>query len=271
MGNITCKDKHYPLNGKMASTENIAANKGLYQNTLNKHYFCKHIQRSMFTKRRLFQTDDGSFTFMLEDGQECYHSTRGALQEAWHIYLRAGLCYYWERYPQSKTRPVRIFEMGFGTGLNAWVTQQKSDEQRAEVHYTALEKYPLCSEEVRSLPYSQEASFLHLHEASWECKHSLSPYFSLHKQEGDLLDYNPPPGFDLIYFDAFSPERQADLWTCTIFARMFQALQPGGFLLTYSSKGLVKEALRSAGFSLERLPGASGKRHMIRACKPRIY
>ena len=221
--------------------------------------------------RSLFRTDDGSYTLMLEDGKEAYHSTRGALQEALYVYVQAGFCHYLAQSTHNKTLPIRIFEMGFGTGLNAWVTQQKAEEQQVQVHYTALEKYPLSPKEAGSLPYSRQASFLQLHQAPWESSHRLSPCFSLHKQQGDLRDYLPPSETDIIYFDAFSPERQPDLWTCTIFARMFQALRPGGCLLTYSSKGLVKEALRSAGFTIERIPGAGGKRHMIRAHKPEIY
>jgi Uncharacterized conserved protein len=221
-----------------------------------------------FLKRSLFQTDDGSYTLMLEDGQECYHSTRGALQEALHVYVQAGLCYYLAEDTTRQTRPISIFEMGFGTGLNAWASLQKAETLQLDIHYTAIEKYPLSPKEVRSLPYSQENSFLQLHEAPWESNCRLSPHFSLHKQRDDLSDYTPPVGLDLMYFDAFSPERQPDLWTCTIFAKLFQALQPGGLLLTYSSRGSVKAALRNAGFSLERLPGAGGKRHMIRARKP---
>ena len=220
--------------------------------------------------KTLFQTDDGSYTLMLEDGQECYHSTRGALQEALHVYVEAGLCHYLAEDSGRKARPVHIFEMGFGSGLNAWATRQKAEALQVDVHYTALEKYPLQPEEVHSLPYCQEDSFLSLHEAPWESSHRLSPCFSLHKQQGDLMDYLPPEGLDLMYFDAFSPERQPDLWTCTIFAKLFQALLPGGLLLTYSSKGSVKAALRNAGFTIERIPGAGGKRHMIRACKPYI-
>lgn len=210
-------------------------------------------------------TADGSNTLRHTALGELYHSDRGAVGESLHVFIEAGLDYV-----ASHKKKIRIFEAGLGSGLNAWLTLEKSAGAGTCIDYHAIELYPLDVETAVNLGYSDDGKFRRLHESSWETTVGIADGFSLTKYHAALESFDFTKfsvTFDLIYFDAFSPDVQPRLWSVGIMEKMAGILACGGVLVTYSAKGSVKEALRAAGFSIERLPGALGKRHMIRAVK----
>jgi tRNA U34 5-methylaminomethyl-2-thiouridine-forming methyltransferase MnmC len=215
-------------------------------------------------KRQFVTTDDGSHTLFVPELNETYHSTRGAMQESLHVFLQAGFHYAVSCWTGQ---PLRVLEVGFGTGLNALLTWQEAERLGFPVCYEAVEKYPLSEGEAAALNYPGQEKLACLHECRWEMPVVLSPYFTLCKKEVDLLDYVPAGPFGVVYFDAFAPAVQPDLWGGGVFHKLYEALRPGGILVTYSAKGTVKKALREAGFEVQRLVGAIGKRHMVRAIK----
>lgn len=214
------------------------------------------------------RTADGSRTIQLPAWEEPYHSLHGALQEAYHVFIRSGL-------DQFQGRELSLLEMGFGTGLNALITLMEAPERHLEVRYTALEAFPVVASEWEALGYGQlfgereKASrfFRQLHQAPWEKPCRLTTNFELCKRQMDFLDFDSEPRFDLIYFDAFGARVQPELWTEAVFRSMYAALKPGGLLVTYAAKGSVRRAMQAAGFGVERLPGPPGKREMLRARK----
>lgn len=217
------------------------------------------------------RTEDGSFTLLHPVLGDRYHSARGAVGEALHVYIGAGFDYAEER--AAKERPLRIFEMGFGSGLNALLTLKRAQEKGWAVEYHAVEKYPVEPEVVLRLGYvSPEeglyAPFRRMHEAAWDRETYVADRFVLKKYRSSLEEARPEGTFDLVYFDAFAPDTQPELWTPPVFGKIYARLKPGGVLVTYSAKGTVKQALRNAGFEVVRLPGALGKRHMLRALRP---
>jgi tRNA U34 5-methylaminomethyl-2-thiouridine-forming methyltransferase MnmC len=226
----------------------------------------------MKMKRELIQTKDGSPTISVEGTRFSYHSHHGAITESKHIFINAGL----RQLPKTET-PIAIFEMGFGTGLNALLTFDTAAGIHHAIYYSAIELFPLEKEIWEQLSYP---SLLHkpalepvlslMHSCSWGTDHRISDSFILHKQQQDLLQYQPNRKFNLIYFDAFAPEGQPELWTAEIFKKMYDMLEPGGLLLTYSSKGTVRRAMQTAGFTVEKIPGPPGKREITRATRPRI-
>lgn len=212
-------------------------------------------------------TRDGSSTLYVERFDEHYHSIHGALQESMHVFIRNGL-----EYKLQTHSSISVLEVGFGTGLNALLTYLYS--QHAHVHYTGIEAYPLSSDQLAWLNYpsmlEQEGvkeAFYQLHQLSWNEKHQIDFRFEFTKYEILLQDYQPAQLFDLIYFDAFAPDSQPELWTLDIFRQMFRNCEHDGILVTYSAKGNVRRAMISAGFQVEKLPGPPGKREMIRAVK----
>ena len=210
-------------------------------------------------------TDDGSPTLFVPELNECYHSTRGAVRESLHVFIDAGLREVGSRQSAVGSRGLRVLEVGFGTGLNALLTLLYAEEHKTTIYYEALEKYPLSEEEAAMLNYPDKDKLAALHACAWEKQVQLTTGFTLYKRRIDVLDYKPEQVFDLIYFDAFAPTVQPDLWSGELFAKLRASISSGGILVTYSAKGTVKSALRAAGFTVERLPGAAGKRHMIRA------
>lgn len=221
---------------------------------------------------RFIQTEDGSTTLYVPELNEHYHSIHGAIQESVHIFIRAGIEHYRENVFVSPA-PLRILEAGFGTGLNAYLTLAYATAQDIPVVYHSLEKYPLTPDEAAQLnyaeciPYPCPEHFSRLHAAPWETPTAITPVFSLCKHHQDLRDTHFPSEFDIVFFDAFNPDVQPHLWTAEVFRRFSEALKPGGILVTYCVKGIVKQALRQVGFSLKRLPGPPGKREMLRATK----
>ena len=218
--------------------------------------------------RELRQTADGSSTIYVPALDEHYHSVHGARQESAHVFIDAGLK------SRSETT-LFILEIGFGTGLNAWLTALEAQQKELSVFYTGLEKYPVSQEESAHLNYAdddvatQESMlFKALHNAPWETEAHINANFTLLKRKIDFLDFQAEEAFHLIYFDAFAPSAQPDLWTVEMFQSMFKALKPSGELVTYCAKGQVKRNMKAAGFTVEALPGPPGKREMTRATKP---
>lgn len=219
-------------------------------------------------KGELLRTEDGSMTLRHEVLGELYHSDRGAAGESEHIYIREGLGYFRSLNPAVET--IAVFEVGFGTGLNAWLTWEYGREKNLKIDYYTVELYPLDIEFVETLEYTKKTEFNRMHTTRWNARAVLDDHFTITKYLQDLLGFDPGDldgCIDVVYFDAFSPEVQPDLWTEMVFGRMYALLKPGGILVTYSAKGIVKEALRAVGFEVHRCPGALGKRHMVRAVK----
>lgn len=214
------------------------------------------------------RTGDGSQTLLHPLLGDAYHSLNGAVTESLHVFIDAGLRYYVAdrnadpAAPGTDT-PVRILEVGFGTGLNALLSAQTG----IPVHYTGLELYPVPRETWQALDYAADPLFGRLHETLWDTPAAITPWFTLHKRQADLVGTQFETTFDVVYMDAFAPTTQPELWTPEMFAKLYAATAPGGVLVTYCAKGEVKRALRAAGYSLRRLPGAPGKRHMLRATK----
>lgn len=215
-------------------------------------------------------TADGSHTIIIPAKSLSYHSRFGAIQESKHVFIRAGLEYLYSSL--SPVPAIHILEIGFGTGLNALLTMQWGLEKRQNILYTTLETNPLQIEAYQVLNYPQqlniEAKFFHeIHRSEWEKFVSIHPLFMLCKLDCSLLHFVPTDQYHLIYFDAFAPDAQPELWTNEIFERMYSCLVPGGVLATYCSKGNVRRALLTAGFNVEKIPGPPGKREMLRAWK----
>ena len=215
-------------------------------------------------KRQIITSADGSPTIYVEELDEHYHSTFGARNESEHVFITAGLDYF-------RKEELNILEIGFGTGLNAYLTVNRKKEGLT-IRYYAIEKYPLLRDEWKQLNYERDEDshpevFHDLHECSWECWNTILPDFKIYKSAADLNNFSPPPGQDLIYFDAFAPDVQPGLWSHAIFEKLYSSLNPGGILVTYSVKGSVRRTMTDCGFRTEKLPGPRGKRHMLRACK----
>ena len=218
-------------------------------------------------KRKIITTADGSTTIHLPEWDEHYHSKHGAIQEAYHVFIEAGLGLF-------SQGSLAILEIGFGTGLNALITLMEAQKRNLKIAYTGVEKYPVPSVEIAQLNYLQELdaatyedAFKEMHQCAWGKSIHLTPYFSLQKQHKDFMEISDEQVFNLIYFDAFGARVQPELWTVTLFSKMFNALKPNGILVTYAAKGSVRRAMQEVGFSVERLAGPPGKREMLRATK----
>lgn len=222
-------------------------------------------------KREIIKTADGSATIYLPEWNEHYHSKHGALQEAQHVFIRTGFHHFLEK---MKPLEVSVLEIGFGTGLNAMLTYFEAEKEQVSVNYTGVEAYPVSSEELAALDYSGVISkegaasvFSSMHDAPWGRREEISSFFKLQKQQMFFSDIRAENSYDLIFFDAFGPRVQPDLWSEKIFKLMYRALKEDGVLVTYSAKGDVRRAMQSVGFIVERLPGPPGKREMLRATK----
>ena len=221
-------------------------------------------------KRTIITTSDGSKTIQIEGWNEQYHSIHGALQEAKHVYINAGLKTFLER--QTKQNPLTLLEIGFGTGLNALLTALESLNISQEICYHGIEAYPVTADELQALEYdlligSDPSIFRQIHSCSWEETQKILPHFSIVKRQAFFSDIAEANAFDVIYFDAFGPRVQPHLWIESIFKKMYKALRPNGLLVTYCAKGSVRRCMQAVGFEVERLPGPPGKREMLRAIK----
>lgn len=216
-------------------------------------------------KVELIVTADGSRSLLNKTLNETYHSRHGAMQESLHVFIRHGLEYVLA----SGSKTIHIFEVGFGTGLNAWLTFDYTRTQQISVVYQAVETFPLPETIWQELRYTDDERFNTIHQASWNAPVAIAPGFVIQKINRSLQEISFAQGsFDLIYFDAFAPAKQPDMWTQEILLKVSQSLKSKGVLVTYCAKGEVKRNLKQAGLVIETLPGPPGKREMIRANKP---
>jgi tRNA U34 5-methylaminomethyl-2-thiouridine-forming methyltransferase MnmC len=237
-------------------------------------------------QREIIITADGSKTIHIIEWNEQYHSIHGAIQEANHVYIKHGLLFFVENNQnssvissevenqfQSPKSNLSILEIGFGTGLNAFLTILKSEEMEIAINYVGVDAYPVSAEESAAMNYPEQLDinksdkYDRIHQVPWEKKHAITSNFELTKQKKFFIDIDDKELYDLIYFDAFGARVQPELWTEDIFKKMYDALRPNGILVTYAAKGSVRRAMISVGFNVEQLPGPPGKREMLRARK----
>ncbi|GAA4040557.1 tRNA (5-methylaminomethyl-2-thiouridine)(34)-methyltransferase MnmD [Flavobacterium chungnamense] len=218
-------------------------------------------------KREILTTFDGSTTIHLPDWDESYHSKHGAIQEAYHVFIQSGFSLF-------KGNSISILEIGFGTGLNAFITYLEAKKSNQTIDYVGVEAYPVEVVEALQMNYVSELDasnemniFSKMHECDWEKKDVISDNFSLTKRKQFFQDIVDENTFDLIYFDAFGFRVQPELWSLEIFQKMYKALKTNGILVTYACRGSIKRAMLECGFKVEKLPGAPGKREMLRATK----
>jgi tRNA U34 5-methylaminomethyl-2-thiouridine-forming methyltransferase MnmC len=215
-------------------------------------------------------TEDGSHTLFVPGLNEHYHSTHGAMQESELVFIQNGL----HHIPEC-IKEINVLEVGFGTGLNAFLTVLESKKQRRKINYIAIEPEPLEEEILEALNYPSiigsteaEGYYKKICKAGWAHPTFLSDYFIISKIQAKLEDISlKDEQFHMVYFDAFGPDVQPELWTEQVFAQLHKCLKLNGILVTYSCKGTVKRALKAAGFTLEKLPGPVGKREVLRATK----
>ncbi|MCF0062148.1 tRNA (5-methylaminomethyl-2-thiouridine)(34)-methyltransferase MnmD [Dyadobacter chenwenxiniae] len=215
---------------------------------------------------RLIVTEDGSHSLYSPQYNQQYHSLQGALIEAEHIYINLGL----RPVLSEAASTVRVFEMGFGTGLNAFLTWKLADLLKKSIDYVAVEAFPVSRDEAFSLNYAAltgQSGFMELHDCHWSVDCDISENFKLRKEHLKLQDFKSTENFDVIYYDAFDPRAQPELWTAEMFSQIAAQTRPGGVLTTYSSKGIVKRALRAAGFEVQRHKGPGRKTHVLKAIK----
>lgn len=224
-------------------------------------------------KRLLIATEDGSTTLQDDRTGETYHSTHGAIAESLHIYIQYGLAHFLEKGYITKHK-IHLVEMGFGTGLNALLAYLEAEKRGMSIEYHTYELYPLSEQEVVSLRFhshieeEKERELLYqLHSAPWNAPIQIAPFFTLHKHLEDFTQAQISQEIDVIFFDAFSPNVQPELWTEKVFAPLFENQTEGGVLTTYCAKGIVRRTLQQVGYTVERLAGPIGKREVLRATK----
>ncbi|GIV36458.1 MAG: hypothetical protein KatS3mg032_0837 [Cyclobacteriaceae bacterium] len=212
-------------------------------------------------------TGDGSHTLYVAELDETYHSRHGARQESLYVFIQNAL----EPALHKSQGVVRVLEVGFGTGLNAWLTSLLAGEQKRHIRYTAIEAFPLPEAVWGRLNYAarhQAKAFAQLHRCGWNTCQSIHSWFELEKLATTLQDARLPAAFfDVVYFDAFAPTKQPELWTMEMLAKTAGAMRKGGIWVTYSARGEVRRNLAQLGLKVERLPGPPGKKHMLRAIR----
>jgi len=221
----------------------------------------------MKPETRIVLTEDGSHTLYVDSLDEYYHSRYGAIQESEHIFISKGL-------NASKGKDIAILEVGFGTGLNAMLTYLYGKKNHLKIQYDAIELYPLEDSLIQQLNFNRLLDLenrhllLDIHKCSWNQVHFLGDDFAIHKMLQDFSLFKPESKYELVYFDAFAPEKQPEMWNEQNFQRLFKAMQIGGIMVTYCAKGEIKRRLKRIGFKVELLKGPPGKHQMIRAVKP---
>lgn len=225
----------------------------------------------MKRKVELITTSDGSHSLYLPEMNETYHSSHGALTESKHVFIRAGLKHYRGKY---KINNIRVLEIGFGTGLNALLALRYALDEDLNTHFTTLEPYPLEEAVYSGLNYVSllsdklaEQQFLSLHQADWNTEVVMNDRFTLEKKEERLEDFSDNSKFDLVFFDAFAPSKQAELWTYGILEKTVGLMAPSAVLVTYCARGQFKRDLAALGLEVETLPGPPGKKEMVRATR----
>lgn len=227
--------------------------------------------------RTLIKTADGSHSLFVEELNEHYHSIHGAIQESKHVFIEAGLKPFIlvpEISDKGRKHPLNILEIGLGTGLNALLTFIETEQSSLKVEYTAIEAYPVSRDLISQLNYVElleeqkyKPVYNLIHECEWNTTVPLSNHFTFLKMHNTLQDVVLERTFRLIYFDAFGPGVQPEMWSAEVFTKLFAVIEPGGCLVTYCAKGEVKRTLKRVGFVVESLPGPPGKREMVRALK----
>ncbi|WP_310554723.1 tRNA (5-methylaminomethyl-2-thiouridine)(34)-methyltransferase MnmD [Flavobacterium sp.] len=218
-------------------------------------------------KREIITTTDGSTTIHLPDWDECYHSKHGAIQEAYHVFIKNGLSLI-------EDKSVSILEIGFGTGLNAFITFLEANKNNLNIDYTGVEAYPVEIEEAFAMNYLKaldaipfETKYRLMHECHWEQKILIDSNFCLTKRKQFFQEISDENQFDLIYFDAFGFRVQPELWSTAIFQKMYNSLKSKGILVTYAARGVVKRSMQEVGFTVKKVAGPPGKREMMIAYK----
>jgi tRNA U34 5-methylaminomethyl-2-thiouridine-forming methyltransferase MnmC len=217
---------------------------------------------------QIIKTSDGSQTIYLPEINEQYHSLNGAITESNFVYIDKGYRFF------QGENPI-VFEVGFGTGLNCLLTAWQAEKDKRPTRYISIEKFPLENNITDQLNYGRlisddaQNTFEEIHKCKWNKEVQISEYFSLLKIEGDLLNYNLAniENCNIIYFDAFGPDKQPEMWTPLIFNKIAMLTSTRGVLVTYSAKGEVRRQLSASGFDMNRIPGPPGKIHMLRGIK----
>jgi len=215
---------------------------------------------------KIFVTEDGSHSMFSEKHGVSYHSKYGAIQETEHVFINAAFRH------QLPSSSLSILDIGFGTGLNAYMTYLEAISKKVNVNYVGIEAYPISLEEAQQFNYAQQlkqdnSTFLKLHESDWDIPHKVSEFFIFEKNQTRFENLNFKNQFDIIYFDAFAPNAQPELWEENVLQKMFDALKVNGVLTTYCAKGVVKRTLKKVGFEIDAIPGPPGKREMTRGKK----
>lgn len=219
--------------------------------------------------RKIYESSDGSKTLYWEQFDETYHSVHGAFTESNHVFIQSGLEYFLRI---NQKQSIHILEMGFGTGLNAVLTYLAAQKNQIKINYHSIEAFPLQHNEYSKLNYStlldiNQEAFLNFHECKWNQTNKISTNFELTKWNTTLQEFQTNHSFDIIYYDAFAPSAQPELWTKEIFDSMFQKMNQKGVFVTYCAKGQVKRDLKAVGFQVEAIPGPPRKREITRAIK----
>lgn len=219
----------------------------------------------------IIQTRDGSYSLFNSQINETYHSIHGALQESRHVFIEHGLHYLQNKFG---LKALAIFEVGFGTGLNALLAAEFAEKHGIQIDYCAIETFPLSWEMAAQLNYGRLLEwgdgtevFKKIHFSDWETQGQITHFFSLRKVKGTIHDYVMPQKFDCIFFDAFAPEKQPEMWTRDVLAKTTDAFNDRGVLVTYCAKGQLRRDLASLNLKVEKLPGPPGKREMTRASR----
>ncbi|MDR0427253.1 MAG: tRNA (5-methylaminomethyl-2-thiouridine)(34)-methyltransferase MnmD [Dysgonamonadaceae bacterium] len=216
----------------------------------------------MYFVPTLKKTSDGSDTLYVPELNEHYHSTNGAVRESKYVYIESA-------FNPCEKKEIHVLEMGLGTGLNVLLTYLEARKRNLKVIYTGLEKYPLPETIINQLNYSdwEKEVFKRIHSAPWGKRSSIDSFFTINKIKTDFNDYAYPGKYDVVYYDAFAPDKQENVWNREIFNRIYAGMNVNGILSTYCAKGEIRRRMQSAGFSVNRLPGPPGKREMLQAIK----
>ena len=221
---------------------------------------------------KVIETEDGSSSLFLPALNETYHSFHGALGESRHVFIQMGLEHWREQHPNAHS--LSVLEVGFGTGLNALLALEAAEKWKVSITFTSLEPYPISEKTVQALNYGSKVAegkyaseFLRMHKAAWGEVVYISPFFALRKEQCKLEDFSTSTTYDLIFFDAFAPSKQAELWDKGQLERVAGMMAGGAVFTTYCAKGQLKRDLKALGLEVETLPGAPGKKEMVRAGK----